>query len=138
MKKISLCLAAIVIALWVAPAGAQRMADVEDPEIVKARAYTMDFYRGELARLHESFSPKFKDSMNLDQLRRFRRQVTLQYGIEKELIGEKVVTQDAFRIYIRQTRFDKHDGVVELLVALRPNYSIAGFSLRPAEDDGGS
>ena len=138
MRKIPVCAALIAIALWGVPTDAQRMSDLENPEIVKARAYTKDFYRGELVRLHGSFSPQFQRAMSLKQLQKFRRDVSLQFGLEKELIGEEVISKGEFKIYIRKARFELPDDVVELMIAMRSNHTIAGFSLRMAETGDGS
>ena len=75
--------------------------------------------------------------MSLDELQRFRRQVSLQYGLEKEVISEEVVTQNKFRVYIRKARFEIPEEDVEVWFALRSDYSIAGMSLKPVEEDGG-
>jgi len=115
-------------------AGASLVAQEAEPsrEMEFGRSYTMYFYRGELGRVHANFTAKFKEAMSLAKLRDSRREVSLQLGVETELLGEEIVSKDEFKIYVRRARFEKFDGIVEVVVAMREDHSIAGFAVRPA------
>ncbi len=126
---------AAVSAMAQTPADEKPAGDTS-PALELGRAYTKDFYRGELNRLYAKFSPQFQESMTIEELRTFRHNVSSQFGVEREVISEKIIPKGAFLIYVRRSRFAKYDGAVELIVALRGSNLIAGMTMKPVEDDG--
>ena len=50
-----------------------------------------------------------------------------------EVLGEESQQKGEYRGFVRWARFEKFDGVIEVLWILREDDSIAGFYVRPAE-----
>ena len=130
----------LLAALAAGSATAQKLAEQKpagdtSPQLELGRAYTKDFYSGELNKLYTKFSPQFQESMTIDELRNFRHNVSNQFGVETEVLSEEIVPRGAFLIYVRRSRFAKNDGAVELIVALRDGSLIAGMTMRQVEDE---
>ena len=99
------------------------------------REYTRMFYAGELEKLFEKFSPEMReDILPLDKLRALREQVRSQYGEEVQVLGEDAQTKGDYRGFARWARFSKRDDVLQLRWILRPDDSVAGFQVMPAQN----
>ena len=85
-----------------------------DPGLKVVRAYTEQFYRGDLKKLHGKFTNEMKKTLSLDQLAALRKRVADEYGKESRVIGEDSKSTDDYRGFARWTRFDKYDGVIQV------------------------
>lgn len=100
------------------------------------RTYTDMFYKSDLDKLWEKFSPEMTAALaSIDGLKAFRANVEVQLGEEAALINEKVVSKGKFQTYIRQARFKKFDGPIEVVWALEAEGVVAGFSITPARKE---
>jgi hypothetical protein len=106
---------------------------IETPGLDVVRAYTEQFYAGELQELHAKFSEEMQQSFPLGQLKALHDQVRSQYGKEIEVIGEEGQTRGEYRGFARWARFDKYDGVIEVQWILREDDSIAGLFVQPTK-----
>ena len=104
----------------------------ETPGLDVVRAYTAQFYAGDLQELHGRFTEEMQQSFPLGQLKALHDQVRSQYGEEIEVIGEEAQTRGEYRGFARWARFDKYDGVIEVQWILREDDSIAGLFVQPA------
>ena len=110
----------------------QAPAGIEGTELV--REYTRMFYAGELEKLIEKFSPEMReDILPLDKLRTLRDELRSQYGEEVQVLGEDAQTKGDYRGFARFARFSKNDAVIQLRWILRPDDSVAGFQVMPAQ-----
>jgi hypothetical protein len=103
-----------------------------DPRFERVRAYTEQFYRGDLDKLYERFSPEMRSTLPLDRLRALRAQVAERYGKEVAVLGEDSQVKGEYRGFVRWARFDRYDGVMEVQWILRNDDSVAGLFVRPA------
>ena len=101
------------------------------------RGYTAQFYDGDLGALHDRFSPEFKESLTLELLTALRENVREAYGQERAVVGEEQQSKGEYRGFVRWAKFEKVDGVIEVLWILREDDSIAGFFIRPTEQPEG-
>ncbi len=106
---------------------------VETPGMDVVRAYTEQFYSGELEQLHERFTEEMKQVLPPDQLRTLYDYVRQEYGEEVEVLGEDAQTKDEYRGFARWARFSNYDGVIEVQWILREDDSVAGFFVQPAK-----
>lgn len=109
-----------------APAG------IEGADLV--REYTRMFYAGELEALVQKFSPEMREEiLPLHKLRALRDEMRSQYGEELQVLGEDAQTKGEYRGFARFARFSKNDAVLQLRWILRPDDSVAGFQVMPAQ-----
>lgn len=104
-----------------------------EPGFAKVLEYTALFYRGDLSALHAHFSDEMKKTLPLDKLVALRASVDKQYGKEVKVLAKDTKAQGKYRAFVRWARFDKYDGVIEVLFMLRDDDTIAGFFIRPAQ-----
>jgi hypothetical protein len=103
-----------------------------DPGFERVRAYTEQFYRGDLEKLYERFSPEMRATLPLERLRALRAQIAERYGKEVAVLGEDSQVKGEYRGFVRWARFDRYDGVMEVQWILRKDDSVAGLFVRPA------
>ena len=121
-----------------APAGEAPPAGEHAAEIARARDYLRRFYRGELDELRQSFTPGLARSVSSEQFRDMHDRVSRQLGAESALLDERVSVSGATRTYVRRSRFERHDGEVEIVIELAVDEAIDGFAFRPATGAPGS
>lgn len=102
-----------------------------DPAFAAVHEYTKRFYEGDLAWLHDRFSPELKTSLTLDQLVALRRHVDDAFGNEVAVLAEEKQVKGAYRGFGRLARFDKSKEPIQLEWILRPDDTIAGFFVKP-------
>ncbi len=110
----------------------------DDKTVALGRKYLRQFYTGELTEVYKSFSSAMKESMSFEQLSEIREKLDSQLGSEQELIGESTAPNGEFTEYRRLARFEKHDGNVLVLWAMREDGSIGAFYFRPVSAPTGS
>ena len=129
---VALALSTLLLA---APAAAQ---PADDPSAADAQALetgrrlTAEFYRGELETLVAGFSTEMRESMPVEQLAVMRRSLQETLGDEIEILDEQIRSQQGYSVYRRVAKFEKHDGEVEVLWALRVDGKVGGFFVRRA------
>ena len=93
------------------PTGAAEALD--SPAVATARRSIEQFFAFELADLHA-----------------LRARVVSELGVEVERLRERVEPRGAGQAYLRVSRFDRFDGLVELGVLVEPDGSVGYFGLR--------
>ncbi len=104
-----------------------------DPGLDRVHEATLDFYAGDLTKLHDRFSPELAKSLTLEQLVALHRRVAEEYGKEIAVLGEDRQSKAEYRGYVRWAKFDKFSGPIEVQWILKPDDTIAGFFIRPAK-----
>jgi hypothetical protein len=105
-----------------------------DPGLPVVREMTEQFYRGDLAKLHSRFSDQMKTILTVDKLVAMRAHVEKTYGKEVAVVGEDWQVKDKDRGFVRWARFDKYDGVIQVLWFLhRDDDQVTGFFVEPAQ-----
>ena len=113
------------------PAGATEALD--SPAVAKARRSIELFFAFELADLHASFTSELARNMSMADLHALRARVVSELGVEVERLRERVEPRGAGQAYLRVSRFDRFDGLVELGVLVEPDGSVGYFGLRTGE-----
>jgi murein DD-endopeptidase MepM/ murein hydrolase activator NlpD len=95
---------------------------------------TTQFYEGHIDALWERMTPQMQAALQSRQsLAALREQVIAGWGAETEVVGEKVGSADGHDTYLRQVRFQKSPGIIEVLWAFDAEGRISGFYLRPEQ-----
>jgi hypothetical protein len=105
-----------------------------DPGFAIVRDLTKMFYEGDLVKLHSRFSKEMKKTVPVEHLTALRARVQKEYGKEVAVLGEDWQAKDKYRGFVRWSRFDKHEGVIEVQWILhRDDDEVAGFFIQPAK-----
>lgn len=97
-------------------------------------ALTTQFYEGHIDALWERMTPQMQAALQSRQnLVALREQVISGWGAETEVVSEKVGSADGNDTYLRQARFEKRPGIVQVLWALDAEGRISGFYIRPEQ-----
>ena len=112
------------------PAAAHEPAGLDSPAVAAARRSVELFFAFELAELYASFTSELARSMSLSDLHALRARVNSELGNEVERVRERVEPRGAAQAYLRVSRFDRFDGLVELGVLVEPDGSVGYFGLR--------
>jgi tetratricopeptide (TPR) repeat protein len=115
------------------PAEADSAEALDSPAVVVARRSVEQFFAFELAALHGSFTSELARKMSVGDLRNLRARVVSELGNEVELLRERVEPRGPAQAYLRVSRFDRFDGLVELGVLVEPDGSVAYFGLRTGD-----
>ncbi len=97
----------------------------------QSRIYTEWFYNNKLEELREKFSEEMKNALSLNDLGTFRTQITVQLGIEIEILDERVYSLAEYQIYERVARYDNYHGPIQVQWTLGQSNIIYGFFIRP-------
>lgn len=103
-----------------------------DPGLDLVHEATLDFYAGDLTKLHGRFSPELAKSLTLEQLIALHRHIVEEYGKEVAVLSEDSQSKNQYRGYVRFAKFDKFPDPIEVQLILKPDDTIAGFFIRPA------
>jgi hypothetical protein len=130
-------IACTLLATLVAPASAQpAKIDAQIDLQETGRQYTSWFYKGEIERIWEHFSPEMKKAIgSVEALRTFRTQVESQLGTETSILSEKVSPVDSFQVYTRKAKFSKAPMTIVVEWALNSDGTVAGFFVRPEQKE---
>ncbi|MGH7457725.1 MAG: hypothetical protein ACREKN_01415 [Longimicrobiaceae bacterium] len=116
-----------------ATAGVPERVESDVTALDLGRRYTGWYYRGDLDRLWERFTPEMRDALDREELAEVRDRLTRRLGREAELLDERVERgDDDFRLYLRTVRFDRAPERAVLLFAIDGEGRIGGFYIRPA------
>ncbi len=118
--------------LALAPTGPGTL--VEVPEVDGAdlvQRYSDLLHAGELDALYEQFSPDLREEMSLDRLRQTYDDLRV-FGSEVEVVDIQARRKGAYRGFARSARYDRHDGIVQVMWTLRDDDTIAGLIVRRA------
>jgi hypothetical protein len=112
-------------------------ASKDDEMVVLGRKYVHQFYNGQLTEVYKSFSSAMKESMSFEQFSGIREKLSAQLGDEQQVIGESTAPNGEFTEYRRLARFEKSEGNILVLWAMREDGSIGAFYFRPASGPSG-
>lgn len=94
--------------------------------------FTQQFYDKEIASVWAKMTAQMQAALGgEDALRQFRDQLDGNLGQEVQVVGERVDPVQGFRVYTRTSRFEKHDGLFNVVWTLDSNDMIAGFFVQP-------
>jgi hypothetical protein len=106
---------------------------LDSPAVVVARRSVELFFAFELPTLHASFTRELAEKMSVGDLRNLRARVVSELGNEVELLRERVEPRGEAQAYLRVSRFDRFEGLVELGVLVEPDGSVGYFGLRTGD-----
>ncbi len=128
-------LVAPVTALLLLLLGHFALAQQGEATLERGRAYTQQFYAGELEQLFARFSAEFADVIGGEAgLRAFRDGFLADVGQEVEVLAEEVLPHPGAEVYQRVVMFEHFGSAVAIEWALDPEGTVLGMFIGPAAE----
>ena len=128
-------LVAPVTALLLLLLGHFALAQQGEATLERGRAYTQQFYAGELEPLFARFSAEFADVIGGEAgLRAFRDGFLADVGQEVEVLAEEVLPHPGAEVYQRVVMFEHFGSAVAIEWALDPEGTVLGMFIGPAAE----
>ncbi len=113
--------------------GAAPAADDAAP-MAMGRDCTQRFYDSDLDSLWDECSTTLQGALGtIEGLQGFRAAVQEQMGAEKAVVTEEIMRLGALRTYLRTSRFEKTDLLIQVSWVFGDDLGIEGFSIRPIQ-----
>lgn len=125
---------AILCILIMAVVAPQPVVASDEDALQLGRQYTQQFLDKEIASVWARMTEQMQVALTSEvALRQFSDQAVTNIGQEVEVIDERIDLVQGFRVYTRTSRFDKLDGLINIVWTLDDNDMIAGFFVQPQQ-----
>ena len=111
------------------------LAHAKDEDTIAAgQKRTEQLYQQQTKTLWAEMTPDMQKGLGSEAaFAQFAQQVAQQLGQESEIVSEKVLHQQNYRVYQRTARFTKVDMLILVQFAFDENQRIAGMFVKPSE-----
>ena len=107
----------------------------DDDALLLGQEYTQQFYDKDISTVWSHMTEQMQAALGSEaSLRGFRDQVGGDIGREVELLDEKVESVQGVRVYTRTARFEKFDGLINVVWSLDDKNRISGFFVAPRRE----
>lgn len=123
-----------VVGIGLSLAAAPRPVLAQAPDstfLARGRTVVALFANDDIDQLWTHFGPEMHSMAgSVSRFENFRKQILARFGKETAVLHENVQHEDSLIVYVRESRFEKVNGPVDVTWSFHPDGKVAKFQFR--------